>query len=162
MVMPLTGVANAARPRCAELLPWKLLQSLRMMPVRFIQSTRLLYVVVCEGVDHAGLSAIEEMLHCQAIPCLVSDQTMDKWIEKEPVWKESGVQVFERTSGAAEMARITASYAGRLGADQIQIARCGRNGWARLTTRGSFSDLLFDLGCLYQAGDSIERLDAAG
>jgi hypothetical protein len=134
---------------CMEMIPWRLLQSLRMMPVRFLRSTRLLYVALCEGIDHGVLLAIEQMLHCHVVPCLVSDQTMDGWIKRESDWKALAVQAFDKTSGAAEMARITASYAGRLCADQIQIVRCGRYGWVRLTSGGNGSDLLFDLGCLH-------------
>jgi len=134
---------------CTEMIPWKLVQSLRMMPVRFIRSTRLLYMALCEGIDHVAILAIEQMLRCHVVPCLVSDHTMDGWIERRSSWTAPGVQIFTQTSGAAEMARITASYAGRLCADQIQIVRCGRYGWVRLTTGRNGSDLLFDLGCLH-------------
>jgi len=134
---------------CTAMIPWKLLQALRMMPVRFIRSTRLLYLALCEGIDHGALLAIEQMLVCHVVPCLVSDHAMDAWIERKSSWTAPGVRVFNQTSGAAEMARITASYAGRLCADQIQIVRCGAHGWVRLTAGGNKSDLLFDLGWLH-------------
>ena len=134
---------------CMEMIPWRLLQSLRMMPVRFIRSTRLLYMALCEGIDHGALLAIEQLLRCHVVPCLVSDHAMDGWIDRKSSWTAPGVQVFNQTSGAAEMARITASYAGRLCAHQIQIVRCGHYGWVRLTAGAKDSDLLFDLGCLH-------------
>ncbi len=143
---------------CTEMIPWKLLQSLRMMPVRFIRSTGLVYIALCEGIDHAALLAIEQMLRCHVVPCLVSDHEMDGWIERKSSWRAPGVQVFNQTSGTAEMARITASYAGRLSANQIQIVRCGRYGWVRLTTGGNGSDLLFDLECLHH-DQLAERLE---
>jgi hypothetical protein len=43
------------------------------------------------------------------------------------------------------MARITASYASRLSADGVRIARCGHYGWVRLTAASRTFDLLFDL-----------------
>jgi len=71
---------------------------------------------------------------------------MDRWLENESPWKAPRVFVFEKMSGAAEMARITASYAGRLGADEVQIVRCGRYAWVRLVAAGTNSDLLFNVG----------------
>jgi hypothetical protein len=148
---------------CTEMLPWKLLESLRMMPVRFTRSTRLLYIAVCDAVDHSALSAMEGMLHCRAVPCLVSDRTMNGWIARPSAWRTARVQVFEKTSGATEMARITASYAGRLGADHVKLVSCGHYGWARLRVAGKPSDLLFDLGSLHQEGpaEADENLSAA-
>jgi hypothetical protein len=130
---------------CAELLPWNLLRSLRMMPVRFIRSTRLLYMAVCEELEHAALAAIEQVIHCRVVPCLVSDRAMDRWLADESPRKAPRVLVFEKTSGATEMARITSSYAGRLGADEVQIVRCGRYAWVRLNVAHKNSDLLFNL-----------------
>jgi hypothetical protein len=77
---------------------------------------------------------------------------MDDWMEVELNRQSSRVQVFEKTSGTAEMARITASYAGRLSAEGIRIVRCGHYAWARLTGAGANSDLLFDLSPSYQMG----------
>jgi hypothetical protein len=142
---PLLALQTPPDATCSRMLPWDLLASLRMMPVRFVRSTSLLYIAVCEGVDHGALAAIEQMLHCHAVPCLVSDRVMDGWMEEESTWKSPQVQVFEKTSGAGEMARITASYAGRLSAEGVRIARCGHYGWVRLTAAGNNSDLLFDL-----------------
>ena len=116
---PLLALQTPRDANCARMLPSELLRSLRMMPVRFVRSTRLLYIAVCEGVDHGALSAVEQMLDCHAVPCLVSDRVMDGWMEQEWTGKSPQVQVFEKTAGAAEMARITASYAGRLSAEQV-------------------------------------------
>jgi len=103
------------------------------------------------------------MIHCRTVPCLVSDQTMNGWIARQSAWRGARFQVFEKVSGATEMARITASYAGRLGADRIKVVQCGRYGWVRLTAKGKTSDLLFDLESLHQGGlaDAVEPLSAA-
>jgi hypothetical protein len=141
------------------MLPRELLASLRMMPVRFVRSSRLLYIAVCEGINHGALAAIEQMLDGHAVPCLVSDRVMDGWLGEESTSKSPRVQVFEKSSGAVEMARITASYASRLSADGVRIARCGHYGWVRLTAAGSTSDLLFDLrsqtACLLELREAL-------
>jgi hypothetical protein len=61
-------------------------------------------------------------------PCLVTDREMDRWLESERT-KAPRVLVFEKTSGAGEMAQITSNYAVRLGADEMQMVRCGSYGW---------------------------------
>ncbi|HST12122.1 MAG TPA: hypothetical protein VLL05_17235 [Terriglobales bacterium] len=124
---------------------WTLLHSLRMVPVQFVRSTNLLYIALSEGVDHGVLAAIERMLRCQVVPCVVSDQTMDDWLSRESMQTSPRVQVFEKTSDAAEMARITASYAGRLSADYVQMEQCGDYAWVRLASQGKSTDLLFEL-----------------
>jgi len=131
---------------------WHLLRSLRVMPVRFVRSTRLLYLAVCEGIEHTSLAAIEQMLHCQVVPCLVTDREMDRWLHTESRPKAPRVLVFEKTSGAAEMAHILSSYAARLGADEAQIVRCGSYAWVRLVVGTTNSDLLFKISGTFSEG----------
>jgi hypothetical protein len=78
-------LALQSRPdfACVELQPWNLLRSLRVMPVRLVRSTLLLYLAVCEGIEHTSLAAIEQILHCRVVPCLVTDREMDRWLESE-------------------------------------------------------------------------------
>jgi hypothetical protein len=156
---PLLALQTPPDATCSRMLPRELLAALRMMPVRFVRSPRLLYLAVCEGIDHGALAAIEQMLDCHAVPCLVSDRVMDGWLGEESTSKSPPVQVLEKSSGAAEMLRITASYASRLSADGVRIARCGHYGWVRLTAAGSTSDLLFDLrsrpACLLELREAL-------
>ncbi len=127
---------------CSALLPLPLLQTLRLMPVRLLAATRLLYVAVSEGVDYPVLSAIEQVIQCRTVPCLVSDRVMQSMLER--VHSDShSVQVFDHVSDAAELARITSSYIGRLGSEAVRIVRCGSYLWARLQDRNNFTDLLF-------------------
>jgi hypothetical protein len=68
---------------------------------------------------------IERILHCRVVPCLVTDRELDGWLESESRTKAPRVLVFDKTSGATEMAQVTSSYAIRLGADEVQIVRGG-------------------------------------
>jgi len=150
---------------CTELLPWNLLRSLRMMPIRLIRSTHLLYMAVCEKLEHASLGAIEQILHCRVVPCLVSDRAMDRWLENGSLLKATRVLVFEKISGAAEMTSITSSYAGRLEADEVQIVRCGPYAWVRLDVAHTPTDLLFNVGradCEEELPSSDEVMAAVG
>jgi len=110
--------------------------------VRFISATRLLYVAVCVRVNYRVLASIEQMVDCRTIPCLVGDRKMDEWL-RQAQNLERDVQVFDRTSGPVEMARITASYVARLSAQEVRIVRCGPYVWARLQVGSNATDLLF-------------------
>ncbi|MGC2195999.1 MAG: hypothetical protein WA628_15085 [Terriglobales bacterium] len=139
---PLLALGESPKQGCATLLPPPVLRTLRLMPVRFTASARLLYLALSEKVEYRVLSAIEEMLDCRTVPCLVSDRVMDGMLERlqDP---ERAMRLFDRISGSAEMARITGSYVTRVGAEEVRIVRCGPYIWVRLTTEKHATDLVF-------------------
>jgi hypothetical protein len=47
---------------------------------------------------------------------------------------------------ATNLVDVYVAYAGRLGADEVQIVRCGPYVWVRLVVAGTPSDLLFNVG----------------
>ena len=49
------------------------------------------YMALCEGIDHGALLAIEQLLRCHVVPCLVSDHAMDGWIDRKWSWTAPGV-----------------------------------------------------------------------
>ena len=44
-------------PHCREMLPFRLMEKFRMLPVQYVTSTRRLYVAFSEGVDYSALYA---------------------------------------------------------------------------------------------------------
>jgi hypothetical protein len=46
---------------------------------------------------------------------------------------------------ATNLVDVYVAYAGRLGADEVQIVRCGYHAWVRLVVAYTNSDLLFNL-----------------
>jgi hypothetical protein len=139
---PLLSLRHAPDPACSCMLPMPLLRALHLVPVRFISATRLLYVALCVRVNYRVLAAIEQMLRCRAVPCLAGDNKIDEWLCQGQNF-ECDAQVFDRSSGPAEMARITASYVARLSAEEVRVVRCGPYVWARLKVGTSATDLLF-------------------
>ena len=122
-------------------------------------------MAVCEELEHASLGAIEQILHCRVVPCLVSDRAMDRWLENGSPLKTTRALVFEKISGAAEMSSITSCHAGRIGADEVQIVRCGPYAWVRLDVADTPSDLLFNVGrahCEEELLSSDELMAAVG
>jgi Type II secretion system (T2SS), protein E, N-terminal domain len=142
---PLLATRESHDPHCAGLLPSPLLRELKLAPVRFIPATRLLYAALCDRVDYTALSAIEQVLNCRTVPCLVSDRVMHTMLERLQKAESSVVHLFERVSSTAEMARIVGSYVAMLSSEDVRIVRCGQYIWVRLDADRNFTDLLFSL-----------------
>jgi hypothetical protein len=142
---PLLILRDQPDPGCASSIPLPLLRRLQWMPVRAATSGSLLYIAVSQRVDYAALGAIEQMLECRTIPGLISDREMQAMQERLPQTGPFNLHVFDRISGGAEMARITASYVATLGADEIRVAYCAGYEWVRLRGAGRATDLLFSL-----------------
>lgn len=129
--------------RALQWVPFRILESSRMVPLRFVESTRILHMAFADGIDYVALYALREMLNCEAEACLVSRSAMDAALESLSSENVSGDFLFESWRTAADMARVTCSYALKLDAEQVKIVSCGRTIWARLTGQDNTSHLLF-------------------
>jgi Type II secretion system (T2SS), protein E, N-terminal domain len=143
---------------CARLLPYRLLERFRMLPVQFVSTTRVFYVAFCDGIDYAVLYAIEQMLDCHTEACLISRSSMDRELERMGHEARAGDLLFESWHDPAAMAHITCGYALKLGADQVRIVTCGEYIWVRLEAGRDVTTLLFrrPLTALAQAHSSLE------
>jgi hypothetical protein len=124
-------------------VPWELLKALRIMPVRFAPTKHLLYVAFSDPVDHGVLRAIECMTGWSTSACVVSDQAMNRLLSRGRPCDKDSTYTFENVAEPGEMARIMASYAGRLSATEVKLTECGPYIWARLHADGKDSDLVF-------------------
>jgi hypothetical protein len=127
----------------AGMLPYRLLERFRMLPVQFMAARRTLYVAFCEGLDYTALYAIEQMLNCHTETCLISRSRMDRELERVGHEARAGERLFESWRDSAAMARITCGYALKLGADQVHIVGCGEYIWVRLEAGREVATLLF-------------------
>lgn len=128
---------------CARMLPYRLLERFRVLPVQFVAATRTFYLAFCDGIDYTALYAIEQMLDCRTQACLISRSSMDRELERMGHEARDGDRLFESWRDPAAMARITCSYALKLGADQVRIVGCGDYIWVRLDAGRQLSTLLF-------------------
>jgi len=48
---------------------------------------------------------------------------------------------------ATNLVDVYVAYIGRLDADEVRMAKCGRNGWVRILSKGRPVDMIFDLDC---------------
>lgn len=128
---------------CGRMLPYRLLERFRMLPVKFVRATRIFCVAFCDGIDYTALYAIEQMLDCRTEACLISRSSMDRELERMGHEARTGDLLFESWHDPAAMARITCGYALKLGAKQVRIVGCGEYIWVRLETGRQVATLLF-------------------
>jgi len=128
---------------CARILPYRLLKSLRILPVQFVAATRIFYLAFCDGIDYTALYAIEQMLDCRTQACLIDRSSMDRELERMGHEARAGDVLFESWHDPAAMARIACGYALKLGAEKARIVACGEYIWVRLESRRDASTLLF-------------------
>lgn len=128
---------------CARLLPYRLLEHFRMLPVQFVAATRTFYLAFCDGIQYHALYAIEQMLDCRTEACLISRSAMERALERIGHEPRPGDFLFEGWRQAPEIARITGSYVLKLGAREVRIAGCGGLIWVRLRADRDIAHLLF-------------------
>lgn len=139
-------VLPAFAPRdsfCATLLPFRLLEEFRMLPVQFVPSTRALYVAFSQGVDYPALHAVEGILDCRTEACLLNQSAMDQALQRIGDEGHADERVFESSRDASEMARIACGYVLKLNARAVRTAACGNYIWVRLESGQGLTHLLF-------------------
>ena len=141
---PVLPVFRAQELEAGRMLPFRLLERFRMMPVRYVAQTNLFYMAFSDGVDYTALYAIEQMMGCRTEPCLISASLMDLALEHLAHAPRSHDLLFESMRDAAEMARITSSYVLKLGTEGVRVVGCGEHLWVRLEVKkDEMTNLLF-------------------
>ncbi len=128
---------------CAELLPFRLIESFRMLPIQFVKATHTFYLAFSDGIDYSALYAIEQMLSCRTEACLVSRSAMERGLEQIGHARRAGDFLFEGWRQAREMARITCGHVLKLGASQVRVVGCAGLVWVRLAAGRDTAHLLF-------------------
>jgi hypothetical protein len=116
---------------CCPAIPLPLLESLRMIPVELVAWSRTLLVAFSDGIDYSALYAIEHMLGYRTEPCLASATVLRTCLQDLARNRMTEEVFFERVEDF-ECARIIGSYAARVNAKEIRLARCGMHLWVRL------------------------------
>lgn len=118
--------------RNGTLIPTLLLESFRMIPVELSPATGTLLLAFSEGVDRGMLYAVEQMLGCRTEACFVGPSAMCRALDNLAQHRAAGDVIFDRMEDTGECARVIASYATKVSADNVRFVRCGRHLWIRL------------------------------
>ena len=130
-------------PTCSRLLPFRLLENYRLLPLQYVAPTNTFYLAFCDGIDYTVLHAVEQMLQCHTDACLVTRTALDRALEQISRRRSPEDLLFEGWRRAHEMARIVCGYALKVGADTTRIVPCGMYVWVRLGCGRRFVNLLF-------------------
>ena len=130
---------------CWHLLPVALLESSRMLPVRYLKESQLLFLAFAEDIDRTAIYAIERLLPGRTQPCVIQESAMDQALEEIRFMPRPKEIIFEALLDAAEIARTIRDYAVKIGAEELALARPRRFLWVRLKASGKCWDLMFRL-----------------
>jgi hypothetical protein len=150
----------------SHLLPFTLLESSRMLPLRYLPESQWLYLGFSEDIDHTAIYSIERLLSSRTEPCVVSEAAMKQAMEEIRGMSHPEEIVFESLWNAAQMARTIRDYAVKLGAEELLLTRNRFDAqelllarprhflWVRLKASGRAWDLMFRLPSLGFAGQT--------
>jgi len=124
-------------------LPLGLLQRFHMVPAHFARAAGVLHVASSGDIEYPVSVAIEQMLDCKTAPCLATSGAVRAILSRMEEEDQQQEKIFDGLRGPEDMARITASYATRLGATAVRIVLCGGYSWIRIESRRDFTNLLF-------------------
>jgi hypothetical protein len=122
-----TWIGNRSSP-----IPMLLLESFQMIPVDFAESRASFLIAFSETVDHVVLYAVEKMLGRRTEACFVAPSVLREGLQALKLRYVGNDIVFEHIEDVAECARIVGSYAAKVSAEQVRLARCGEHVWIRM------------------------------
>lgn len=125
------------------MLPFALLESSRMLPVRYLSERQLLFLAFSEDIDHTAIYAIERLLGNQTKACVVSDSAMEQAMERIRGMERPSEMLFDTVWDASEIARTIRQHAVAMGAEELIMARPRHFLWVRMKTSGEARDLMF-------------------
>lgn len=120
-------------------VPLRLLETFQMIPVQFVESTATLVIAFSEGIDYTLLYAVEQMLGCHTVPCLVCPSVLQLSLRALAQRRGPGDVVFDRTEEGGECAQIIGNYTAKVRAQEVRLASCGEYFWVRLERLGQTS-----------------------
>jgi len=124
-------------------VPLYLVELHRIVPLHFVESSRTLLLGFADGPDHRLLSVLQRMLNCSVDACFITMSEYQRRLQFLMTEKRLHEVVFDRVCPPVEMARICASYVGKLGSRRVHHSVCGEHLWVRMSGHKNDVDLLF-------------------
>jgi Type II secretion system (T2SS), protein E, N-terminal domain len=129
--------------RCSGMLPIHLQKTFCMLPVQFVEPTRVLHVAFSETIEYTALYAIEQLLLCRTEPCVLGHRIMQRALDRISQEQRPVEILFAGWRETAEVERITCSYALQLAGRKVRVAAWGEHVWVHLGSGQDATDLLF-------------------
>ena len=87
---PTLKITSDSHAACSGLVPYTLQEAYSMLPLHFSGQNHLLYMGFADRIAHRLLYAVDRMLSCRTIPCLLSRSAFKEAIQKLPPAPEGG------------------------------------------------------------------------
>lgn len=130
-------------PELLALVPAPILRAGEMLPVHYHAGSGRLHLGFGTGVAYDPLYAVEHMLGCHTLPCLVPVGRLNELLITLEGSTHPAQRIFESLCSQEEKVRIITSFADRWQAKSVRVARVGSYFWVRLEGGDSCRDLLF-------------------
>jgi hypothetical protein len=130
-------------PELLALVPAPILRAGEMLPVHYHAGSNRLHLGFGIGVAYDPLYAVEHMLGCNTLPCLVPVGRLNELLIALEGSTHPAQRIFESRCSPEEKVRIITSFADRWHAKRVRVARVGSYLWVRLEGGEGSHDLLF-------------------
>jgi hypothetical protein len=125
-------------------IPVRLMELYSMLPIHFVEKTNKLVLGFSELVENRILVTMETMLACTVVPCFITPDEFEhhfRNVRLQQTCKDEEV-LFEQRANINEIAHITRSYAGQIGASSARFGMCTDYLWSRLQGKQVSMDVL--------------------
>jgi Type II secretion system (T2SS), protein E, N-terminal domain len=126
-----------------SLIPLAMEESFHMVPVHYVENTKVLHVACADEIDYTMLYAVQRSLSYRTMPCLATASLLREALERARSIPRPSDLIFETCTDKLEISRITANYVSRSRADHVRVVSCAGYVWARLECRSGAINLLF-------------------
>ena len=124
--------------------PQPLTELYRAVPVFYNPAQLGLYVGFLEGVDHAFLYSVEQILRCRTESCIVPPAAFRGNLERRVPCGTSETIMIRQRQNRIEMAQAITNYSQQLRAERCVLTSCAGHLWIRLRCPFHFHvDFLF-------------------
>jgi len=133
-------------PRVCDdyVLPLHFLRRFRMVPVKFVPTTRVFHIAFAGDIEYAVLLAVESMLTCKTEACLTTSAVFESRLNTFEQLPRHDDKMIEGVRTPQDMTRIVLSYATKLKAVESRMAAFGEHVWIRMKDDDQFTNLLFE------------------
>ena len=114
-----------------------------MVPVHYLSASRHLYIAFVDRVNYTALYSVEKVLDCHTEPCLAPQSDVQQALRELETRPHPTEILIDNLWGPEEMAEEALSQVLRLGGLEVRIGGFDGFIWARISSPGGFTHILF-------------------
>jgi hypothetical protein len=139
---PVLGQDHAGHPVDSD-IPYRLLQSCWVVPLRNFAAAKRLLLGFVYRVDHSFLNSVEHMTGFRGEPCFVTPTEFAEQMDRLTAVPRFEEVVFEDPKSPLQMGKTIGGLAVEIGVREASFAHCRDYVWTRLAGKRRTLDVLF-------------------